>query len=84
MNSKHRRTLVAIYASPAPTNIPWSDIESLLIGVGCQIKEGAGSRVKFTLRDSVFAAHRPHPRKEAKEYAVRAVRDFLKANGVEP
>jgi hypothetical protein len=41
------------------------------------VHEGAGSRVRFESRGVTFAAHRPHPRKEAKQYQVRAVREYL-------
>ena len=83
MNGKQRRTLEAIHSHPAPANLPWADIESLLLALGCKVKEGAGSRVRFTLNQAALAVHRPHPRKEAKQYLVRDVRDFLKANGIE-
>lgn len=83
MNSKHRRTLAAIFEDPVPATIEWQAIETLLLAVGCKLVEGAGSRVRFE-RDGIVATfHRPHPRKEAKRYQVRDAREFLTKLGVE-
>jgi HicA toxin of bacterial toxin-antitoxin, len=77
MNSKQAKTLDAVFATPVPKNIEWASIESLLVSVGCRVTEGAGARVRFDCRGVMLAVHRPHPRKEAKPYQVRAVREFL-------
>ena len=82
MNSRHRRTLAAISASPTPATLPWADIESLLRAVGCRVIEGDGSRVRFEKDGFVAVFHRPHPAKEAKRYQVRDARDYLKRLGV--
>jgi HicA toxin of bacterial toxin-antitoxin, len=84
VNSKHKRTLLAIFELPTSTSIAWEEIESMLVAIGCTLKEGAGSRVRFTHGRFALAVHRPHPRKEAKQYLVRDVRDFLKTIGVTP
>ena len=84
MNSKHRKTLAAIFSSPTPKSLPWADIEALLIAVGCQVVEGDGSRVRF-IKDEVMAYfHRPHPNKEAAAYQVRDARAFLEKLGIQP
>jgi hypothetical protein len=84
MNSRHRKTLAAVFAEPTKSNIPWTDIEALLKAVGCKVIEGSGSRVRFVFENKSFAAHRPHPQKEAKEYVVRALRDYLNTIGFTP
>jgi HicA toxin of bacterial toxin-antitoxin, len=84
MNSRHRKTLEFVFEEPTKTNIPWADIESLLIAVGCKVREGSGSRVRFTSGEKPIAVHRPHPQKEAKQYVVRAIREFLMRIGVTP
>ncbi|MES2913772.1 MAG: type II toxin-antitoxin system HicA family toxin [Pseudomonadota bacterium] len=84
MNSKHRRTLEAVFADPVSGTINWSDIESLLIWAGAQVVEGRGSRVRFVCGQEVESFHRPHPAKEAKRYQVRAAREFLERIGVTP
>lgn len=84
MNRKQKNLLKAIFTNPASTSLAWVDIEKLLVSIGCQVTEGNGSRVKFVLDQDVLAVHRPHPRKEAKPYQVRAVREFLERKGVTP
>lgn len=84
MNSKHRRTLAAVFAEPASGALEWRDIEALLVAVGCTVVEGAGSRVRFVKDGVVVAFHRPHPAKEAKRHHVRDAREFLTKIGVVP
>lgn len=98
MNRKHRQTLAAIFAKPTRANIAFSDIEALLLALGCELTEGAGSRVRFdkTLVEKdqdgnvinthtlAFLAHRPHPGKEAKRYQVEQARQYLQAIGEAP
>ncbi|MEN9314058.1 MAG: hypothetical protein RIS35_451, partial [Pseudomonadota bacterium] len=54
VNSKHRKTLEAIFADPVNGAIEWSRIEALLLAVGCRLIEGSGSSVTFE-RDGVRA-----------------------------
>jgi len=77
MRAKHRRTLEAILAVPIRGNIIFSDIEALVVALGGEIREGAGSRVVFELHGSRQYLHRPHPDKEAKRYQVELVREWL-------
>jgi HicA toxin of bacterial toxin-antitoxin, len=84
MNSKHKKTLAAVFADPVSRTLPWSDIEGLLIAVGCQVVEGSGSRVRFALGQEKEFFHRPHPAKEAKRYQVLLARDYLMRIGVRP
>ncbi|MDO9417269.1 type II toxin-antitoxin system HicA family toxin [Pararhizobium sp.] len=84
MNTKHRKTLLAVFKEPVSGSVSWNDIESLLVAAGCSVVEGSGSRVRFVFSDEVESFHRPHPAKEAKRYQVRAARDFLIRIGVKP
>ena len=82
MNSRHRKTLEAVFREPVPSSIAWNDIERLLIALGCQVIEGDGSRVRFE-KDGVSGNfHRPHPAKEAKKYQVKVARNFLIELGI--
>lgn len=83
MNRKHRRLLEAIFERPTRANLVWSDIEALFLALGADIREGRGSRVRFTLNGCHGYFHRPHPGKEAKKGAVDAVREFLENAGIE-
>ena len=84
LRSKHRKTLQAIFEEPTRANIPWADIESLLIACGAEISEGRGSRVRIALHGVRAVFHRPHPRRETDKGAIVALRRFLREAGVEP
>ena len=84
MNKKQRRVLRSIFADPARADVRWSDIESLFTAAGGEVSEGAGSRVRVALNGVRAVFHRPHPQKETKKGALRAVRDFLTEAGVTP
>ena len=83
MNSKHKKTLQAVFADPVSGTIAWHDIERLLLGLGAERIEGSGSRVRFCKGQEVETFHRPHPHKEAKRYQVRDARKFLIRIGIE-
>jgi predicted RNA binding protein YcfA (HicA-like mRNA interferase family) len=84
MNSKHRKTLEAIFSSPTPKTLAWDDLVSLLLALGCDMEKDGGSHFAFR-RDSQKADfHRPHPGKELKPYQVRDAQTFLVKIGVEP
>jgi hypothetical protein len=84
VDSKHQKTLKAIFERPERANIPWRDIEALLIALGAEITEGNGSRRRVALNDVRAVFHRPHPRKETDKGAIKSVRRFLEAAGVKP
>jgi len=84
MDSRHRRTLTAIFQAPVPATLAWSRIEALFIALGARAIEGRGSRVRFALNDVIATFHRPHPQKEAKPYQVHDARRFLEQAGVQP
>jgi hypothetical protein len=39
--------LKAVFAEPVRSNIQWCDVEALLIGLGAEVSEGNGSRVRI-------------------------------------
>lgn len=84
MNSKHRKTLAAVFAAQPSARLAWADIESLLVAAGARVVEGRGSRVRFVAGTLVATFHRPHPEKEAKPYQIRAAKEFLAEIGVKP
>ena len=84
MNSKHKKTLAAVFRNPVSGTIDWAEIEALLIEAGAEVVEGSGSRVRFVKDGFILYIHRPHPRKEASKYHVRDARAFLTEIGVTP
>jgi len=84
MNTKQRKTLVAIFARPTSASIVFSDIEALVIALGGSVSEREGSRVRIELNGEHWRCHRPHPGKEAKRYQVEEARELLERAGVQP
>ena len=84
MNSKHRKTLAAVFTDPVSGTIEWAAVEGLLLAAGARLIEGRGSRVRFEKDGEIGTFHRPHPAKEAKRYQVRDARDFLERIGIRP
>lgn len=83
MRKKHIKTLNAIFSKPTLSNIPWMDIEALLIALGANITEGRGSRVRIELNGEDAVFHRPHPEKETNKGAVASMRKYLINAGVD-
>jgi hypothetical protein len=81
INSKHKKTLDAIFRTPTLSNVKWDDVESLLIHLGAVITEGRGSRIRFQLNEVRATFHRPHPRRETDKGTLEDVRRFLKEAG---
>ncbi len=84
MKAKHRKTLQLIFKRPVSANIKWKDIEALLAELGAIFEEGEGSRIGVRLFGERKVFHRPHPTPNADKGAAANVREWLKANGVEP
>ena len=84
MKAKHRRVLEAIFTIPTRGGIVFSDIETLVIASGGEVREGEGSRIVFELKGSRRYFHRPHPGKEAKKYQVEELREWLRQLEVMP
>jgi hypothetical protein len=84
MKAKHRKILEAIFSNPVRANIPWRDIENMLVACGAEISEGEGSRVRIALNEVRAVFHRPHPQKETDKGAVVSMRRFLIEAGVVP
>lgn len=60
MQTKHERTLAAVFTDPVPANIKWRDIEALFVALDAELVEGRGSRVTVFLGDAKATFHRPH------------------------
>jgi len=84
VNTKHRKTLQALFAKPTSPAIVFNDIEALLVALGGQVHEREGSRVKITIKNEQWRCHRPHPGKEAKRYQVEEIRELLERIGLQP
>ena len=81
MNRKHEKTLAAIFAEPSRANIKWDDVVSLFRGLGAEVTQGSGSRVRVVLNGRRSTFHEPHPEKEIGKKTVADVRGFLEDAG---
>ena len=84
LSGNHRKTLLLVFEHPIRSDIPWVDIEKLLVALGGQVSEGRGSRIRVYLNEVRAVFHRPHPQKEIDKGALRSVRRFLTEAGFEP
>jgi len=84
VNSKHRKTLQAVFTRPTLASVVFSDIEALVKALGETVVEREGSRVKITLKGHEWRCYRPHPGKEAKRYQVEEARELFERAGVKP
>jgi hypothetical protein len=84
VSKKHRSTLQAVFDDPVRSNIAWRDVEAMLVALGAEITEGAGSRVRIALNGVRAVFHRPHPQKETDKGAIRSLRRFLTEAGFTP
>lgn len=84
MKRRHERTLALIFGHPTSGNISWKDIEAMFIELGADITQRKGSRVGVRLFGDRRVFHRPHPGPDTDKGAVASIRDWLKANGVQP
>ena len=82
MNKKQKQTLNKILEKPERSDIPWTNIESLIVVLGGEISEGRGSRVRVVLNDVKAVFHRPHPERVTEKGAVKSIRRFFKEAGV--
>lgn len=85
MQTKHHKTLAAVYRRPTASSIVFADIEALVVALGGEVREGDGLRIAFELgKGGRLYLHRPHPGKEAKKYQVEDVRAWLDEREVKP
>ena len=75
---------LAVFADPVRSNVPWAEIEKLLVALGAEISEGSGSRVRIALCGVRAVFHRPHPQRETDKGALKSMRRFLREAGVRP
>lgn len=84
MKRRQARILASIFSHPTSGSIRWKDIEALFIELGGELSERQGSRVGVRLFGERRVFHRPHPGPETDKGAVASIREWLRANGVEP
>ena len=76
--SKHEKALQRLLSKPK--DYTWTELVSLMSGLGCEMERSSGSGRKFINpeTEATLFIHEPHPAKVLKPYQVRDAVDFLK------
>lgn len=83
LDKRHQLILEAIFMQPIPSNIVWTDIESLMQHLKAEIKV-KGFHVRFELNGVRAAFARPRTKPETNKGTLVLVRRFLENAGVKP
>jgi hypothetical protein len=78
---KHEKTLAAMLLNPKPSNLRWTDVESLLVHYGAELHEGKGSAISILLHGKKAYFHRPHPSDKADKGAIESALRLLRDTG---
>ncbi len=78
LNSKQQKTWDLIFGNPVSSKVQWKDVESLLISLALEIRQGNGSRIRAGKGKLSATFHQPHPSKEVDKKAIKSLRRFLK------
>lgn len=82
MSHKHAHLMRSIFQDPAPANIHWREVESLLKHLGADVQPAHGARFKVILNGIETVLHHPHNSSTCGRQEIKAVRDFLAHAGV--
>lgn len=79
--SKHEKALRRLLSKPK--DFTWTELVSLMTGLGFEVEKGSGSSRKFihSQKQSVLFIHEPHPTKILKSYQVRDAIQLLEREG---
>lgn len=78
--SKKEKLIEKFMTKPLRNDLTYEELEKLFEMFGYMKKEGKGSRVRFSNRETgdIFAMHKPHPGNILKSYVVKEVYEKLK------
>lgn len=81
--AKHIKALEKITAIPAPSNIKWEELKSVLEHLGYEMIKNSGSRRKFYHKEknALIACHQPHPSPNVDKGCIIDVIEHLKNYG---
>ena len=84
--SRHEKLLQKLFEKPTPKDYKWSDLCTLLQGLGFEVLSGKGARRKFFNKelDCLIILHEPHPRPIVKACYVADIAKKLKDLGIKP
>ncbi|HSH86866.1 MAG TPA: type II toxin-antitoxin system HicA family toxin [Methylophilus sp.] len=82
--SKADKILERLCRVPVPSDIRWSEIETLMHSFGYITQNGKGSKRKFINVDKkhIVDCHEPHPQPVCKQYLVEKIKAHLTTVGI--
>ena len=82
MSKKHQKVLSAIFSDHLSSNIHWKEIESLLIHLGAEFREGSGASLVTIINGTEFTMHRCHHNTTMSKKSLHQLRKFLESVSV--
>ena len=79
MSKKHQKVLSSIFSDHLSSNIHWKEIESLLIHLGAEFREGSGASLVITLNGAEFSMHRGHHNSTMTKKSLHQLKKFLQS-----
>lgn len=79
MSKKHQKELSAIFSDHLSSNIHWKEIESLLIHLGAEFREGSGSSLVAIINGIEFSMHRGHHNTTMSKKSLHQLRKYLES-----
>ena len=79
MSKKHQKVLSSIFSDHLSSNIHWKEIESLLIHLGAEFREGSGASLVITLNGVEFSMHRGHHNSTMSKTSLHKLKKFLES-----
>lgn len=78
--TKRDKLIDKFLAKPVRKDLTFEDLEKLMAILGYLKKEGRGSRVRFSHRETgdLFITHKPHPENVLKTYVVKEACEKIK------
>lgn len=84
MSHKHTNLLRTIFQEPAPANVHWREVESLLNHLGADIAPAHGARFRILLNGVEGFLHHPHHGNTCSRSEIRLLREYLAGAGATP
>ena len=79
MSKKHQKVLSAIFSDHLSSNIHWKEIESLLIHLGAEFREGSGASSVAIINGIEFSVHRGHHNATMSKKSLHQLKKFLES-----
>ncbi len=84
MKIQPRETLQRIFLRPAPSDVPWFEMELMLRQLGVTVATRSDSRIALVKDGEAMVVYRPQPEPLAQQATVKDIAAFLRTLGLEP